>query len=148
VWDGEPFVPMQTERHRDYLAEEVSALRFILAINDRARFEFVVTPASIREVDNRGEPRYAIWVRDVLDRWLVQSDGEDPMCIGREKDPNVSGKDWLLLRDALAYRCDAFLTSDGVLFDQAHHVERRLGIRLLRPITYAALFAPWANLYR
>ena len=148
IWEDEPFVPTPRDRDVAGRREDVDALRFIMAINERAHFEFVVTAASIREVDNRGERRYAIWVRDVLDTWLVQSEGEEPVVLDRDRDPNVSTKDWLLLRDALAHRCDTFLTVDGPLVGQGANVEGRLGIRLLRPTTYKALLEPWADLYR
>jgi hypothetical protein len=41
-------------------------------------FQFVVTEASLREVVVRDRPRYTQWVYDVLDAWLVQSEGEEP----------------------------------------------------------------------
>jgi hypothetical protein len=34
--------------------------------------------ASLREVVNRTRPGYTQWVYDVLDTWLIQSDGEEP----------------------------------------------------------------------
>ena len=48
----------------------------IFMVNERAMFEFVVTEASLREVVNRTHPGYTQWVYDVLDTWLIQSEGE------------------------------------------------------------------------
>ncbi len=88
------------------LAEEVEALRLIMAVNERAGFKFVVSGASIREVDARGEDNYASWVRDVLDTWLVQSEGEETVEVDVQRPGSVSDKDWRLLVDALVHRSD------------------------------------------
>lgn len=47
----------------------------IFKVNERAMFEFVVTEASLREVEARNKPRFTQWVYDVLDTWLIQSEG-------------------------------------------------------------------------
>jgi len=148
IWENEAFVAMERDRSVPNLADEVDALRLIMAVNERAGFEFVVTDASIREVDSRGVQNYAMWVRDVLDTWLVQSEGEEPASSGAEQPGSVSSKDWRLLLDALGYRCDTFLTMERRLFSQAPVIERKTGIRVLRPTTYRDLLAPWAALYR
>lgn len=147
IFENEPFVAMARDQGVSNLAEEVEALRLIMSVNQRAAFEFAVTEASIREVDARRERTYATWVRDVLDNWLVQSEGE------KRDDPNVpplgsvSTKDWKLLVDALAYHCDAFLTIERRLFTQAPVIQRYTGLRVLRPTTYRDLLAPWVALY-
>jgi hypothetical protein len=56
---------------------QIQALRVILLVNERAMFEFVVTPATLQEVNGRKDRRYVRWVNDVRDTWLVQSAGED-----------------------------------------------------------------------
>jgi len=78
----------------------------------------------------------------------VQSEGEEPASSGAEQPGSVSSKDWRLLLDALGYRCDTFLTMERRLFSQAPVIERKTGIRVLRPTTYRDLLAPWAALYR
>lgn len=148
IWENAAFVAVERDKSVLNIAEEVEALRLITAVNERAGFEFVVTDANIREVDARGVQNYAIWVRDVLHTWLVQSEGEAPVSSGAEQPGSVSSKDWRLLLDALGYRCDAFLTMERRLFSQAPVVERKTGIRVLRPTTYRDLLAPWAALYR
>ena len=148
VWEGEAFVAMDRDRTVPDLVHEVEALGQIMAVNQRAGFEFVVTEASLAEVSARGERSYAQWVLDVLDVWMVQSDGEEPAPLSIERVGSVSLKDWNLLRDALAYRCDAFLTMERRLFSQASVIERRTKLRVLQPTTYWRLLRPWAALYR
>ncbi len=60
----------------------------------------------------------------------------------------LSAKDKLLARDALALECDAFLTMERKLPKMADHIERELGLNVLRPPDYWALLEPWAALYR
>ena len=148
VWEGEAFVAMDHDRTVSDLEHEVEALGQIMAVNQRAGFEFVVTEASLAEVSACGERRYAQWVLDVVDVWMVQSEGEEPAPPSIEKLGSVSSKDWNLLRDALAYRCDAFLTMERRLFSQAPVIERRTRLRILRPTTYWRLLRPWTALYR
>lgn len=45
-------------------------------------FEFVVTAASLREVHARNRPQFTQWVYDVLNTWLIQSEGQDPPTPG------------------------------------------------------------------
>jgi hypothetical protein len=98
------------------LAGGIDALRMILMINERAMFEFVVTEASLREVVDRAHPRYTQWVYDVLDTWLIQSEGDQPPAPGRTFDGRrfgmISVKDRQLLQEALDWRCDAFMTME------------------------------------
>jgi hypothetical protein len=147
VFENEPFVALVRDRGVPNLTEEVEALRLIVAVNERAAFEFVVTDASLGEVDARGERIYATWVRDVRDAWLVQSKGEERVELDVQRPGSVSVKDWRLLRDALAQRCDAFLTMERRLFTQAPVIERNTGLQVLRPTTYRALLAPWVALF-
>jgi hypothetical protein len=54
VWENEAFVAMERDGNVTSLADEVQAMRPIMAVNERAGFEFVVTNASLHEVDARG----------------------------------------------------------------------------------------------
>jgi hypothetical protein len=151
IWEGEVFEPIGRAAEVVGLAEEVYALRMIFLVNQRAMFEFVVTEASVREVEGRGRPNYTQWVYDVLDTWVIQSAGEEPREPGTTFDDrrfgNISRKDRRLLQDALDVGCDAFMTMERRLPTAADFVERTTGLRVMRPTTYWHLLDPWAALY-
>lgn len=77
IFEGEPFEPAGRSARVQGLADEIDALRMIFMVNERAMFEFVVTEASLREVVNRTRPGYTQWVIDVLETWLIQSEGAE-----------------------------------------------------------------------
>jgi hypothetical protein len=77
IFEDEPFEPVGRAAQVEGLADEIDALRMIFMVNERAMFEFVVTEASLREVVSRARPGYTQWVYDVLDAWLIQSEGEE-----------------------------------------------------------------------
>jgi hypothetical protein len=144
VFDEEPYGPV--------LDEELAALRNIITINERARFEFVVTETGLREVVDRGKPRYTQWVNDVRDSWLARTIGSEVPPWGlRFYQPRfgmISKKDRILLQDALDLGCDAFMTMEKKLPTNAEHIERWTGLRVMRPSTFWELLRPWAALYR
>jgi hypothetical protein len=78
IFEGEPFEPVGRASRVAGLADEIDALRMIFMVNERAMFEFVVAEVSLHEVVNRTHPGYTQWVYDVLDTWLIQSEGEQP----------------------------------------------------------------------
>lgn len=148
VWEDEPFEPSARAARVPHLADDLEALRRIFEVNDRAGFEFVVTEASLREVEARGQAGYTRWVRDVEDTWLVQSEGVVHEPVAVERLGSVSSKDWLLVHDALTTLCDGFLTVDRPLASQAPILVRKTGLRVLLPADHWALLARWAPLWR
>jgi hypothetical protein len=114
-------------------------------------FQFVVTPAGLREVEGRNLAQYTQWVNDVRDVWLVQSAGREVPLWGEKFNGRrfgmISRKDRILLQDALDLRCDAFMTMERRLPTAAEFIERETGLRIMRPTTYWGLLAPWAALY-
>ena len=82
VWDNQTFVAIDRDRSFPGLEDEVGALRLIMAVNARAGFQFVVTDASLREVDDRHHQTYTSWARDVRDAWCQRRAGTDPLATG------------------------------------------------------------------
>jgi hypothetical protein len=148
VFEGEPLVLSPRAARDSRLPRDIEALRRILIVNQRAMFEFVITEASLQEVDAKRDPRFMQWVRDVEETWLIQSERERPPVTDRPRIGSVSVKDWALIADALTHRCDAFLTMDGPLESQAPVILRRIGLRVMRPATYWMLLEPWTNLWQ
>jgi len=105
IFENEPFEPVGRAARVEGLGDEIEALRMIFAVNERALFEFVVTEASLREVVNRTQPGYTRWVLDVLDTWLIQSEGDEPPTSGTTFEERrfgmISAKDRRLLQEAL-----------------------------------------------
>jgi hypothetical protein len=151
VFEGEPFEPVGRAARVQGLADEIDALRMIFMVNERATFEFVVTEAALREVVNRTRPGYTRWVYDVLDTWLIQSEGEERPTPGTTFEDRrfgmISMKDRRLLQEALDWRCDAFLTMERRLPTAAAFIERQIGLRVMRPTTYWDLLSRFAGLY-
>jgi hypothetical protein len=151
IFEGEPFEPVGRAARVQGLAAEIDALRMIFTINQRALFEFVVTEASLREVVNRIQPDYTRWVYDVLDTWLIQSEGAERPTPGNTFEDRrfgmISVKDRRLLQEALDWRCDAFMTTERRLPTAAAFIERRTGLRVMRPTTYWDLLSRFSQLY-
>jgi hypothetical protein len=151
IWEGEPFEPVGRAARVKGLEDELEALRLIFMVNERAMFEFVVTEASLREVVARQEPRYTQWVYDVLDTWLIQSEGEEVPTPGTTFDDRrfemISVKDRRLLQQALDWRCDAFITMERRLPTASAFIERETCLRVMRPTTYWGLLSRLARLY-
>jgi hypothetical protein len=146
IFDAVPFEPFGRVE-----GEELDALRMIFLVNERAGFEFVVTPTSLREVVDRGRRGYTQWVHDVGDTWLVQSHGYNVPQWGRKFEHRrfgmISAKDRILLQDAIDLGCDAFMTMEKRLPKNAGFIEKWTGLRVMRPSTYWGLLDRWANLY-
>ena len=150
IFEGEPFEPVGRAAGVQGLADEIDALQMIFMVNERAMFEFVVTEASLREVVNRSRPGYTQWVYDVLDTWLIQSEGEERPTPGTTFEDRrfdmISVKDRRLLQEALDWRCDASMTMERRLPTAAAFIERQTGLRVMRP-TYWNLLSRFARLY-
>lgn len=151
IFEGGPFEPVGRAARVQGLAQEIDVLRMIFVVNERARFEFVVTEASLREVANRTRPGYTQWVYDVLDTWLIQSEGEEAPTPGKTFEDRrfgmISVKDRRLLQEALDWRCQAFMTMERRLPTAAEFIERQTGLRVMRPTTYWNLLSRFAQFY-
>jgi hypothetical protein len=151
IFEGDLFEPDGRAARVQGLADEIDALRMIFMVNQRAMFGFVVTEASLGEVVNRARPGYTQWVYDVLDTWLIQSEGDERPTPGTTFEDRrfgmISVKDRRLLQEALDWRCDAFMTMERRLPTAAAFIERQTGLRVIRPTTYRNLLSHFARLY-
>ena len=151
IFEGEPFQPTRRAAGVAGLGDDIEALWMIFTVNERAMLEFVVTEASLREVVARDQPRFTQWVYDVLDTWLIQSEGDERPTPGTTFEDRrfgmISVKDRRLVQEALDWHCDAFMTMERRLPTAAAFVERETGLRIMRPTTYGDLLNPWAALY-
>jgi hypothetical protein len=139
--------------------DDLDALRSIFLVNERAMFDFVLSEGSLDEVEAKGDPSLMRWAVDVFDHWLIRIEeyhgsafeGSGEALAKKLDGPQfgyLSEKDKRLIRDTLALECDAFLTMEKRLVKNAEHIERELGIKVLRPPEYWGLLRPWAALYR
>jgi hypothetical protein len=135
--------------------DELEALRGILQVNQRAMLDVALSENSLREVADKQDPAYMSWALDVLDHWRTRiAERQGRAFSGRGVDPSrldtvgyLSKKDRILLKDALAFECDAFLTMDRKLAKNAAPLRAAVGIYVLRPVDYWASLQPWAALY-
>ena len=137
------------------LLDEVEALRKIFSVAQRTPFQFAISGNSLEEVLAKKDADYERWAGDVLDRWLVDrietgipAEGEARAAVldGPEFG-YLSAKDRLLLRDAIALGCDAFLTVDRKLAKNAEHIYVATGLRVLLPTQLWAMLQPYAALF-
>jgi hypothetical protein len=151
IWEAEPFEPIGRAAKVQGLAEEVDALRMIFLVNQRAMFEFVVTEASLREVEMRGRPTGSSRCRARRRPIACSSAGQEPQVPGVTFDDrrfgNISRKDRRLYQDALDVGCGAFMTMERRLPSAAKFIQRTTRLRVMRPTTYWHLLDPWAALY-
>jgi hypothetical protein len=137
--------------HRDSRrVAKLHALRVIMRLVERAPFEFALSANTFAEVRERGNWQYLSWAYDVLHHWhacLEASDepSPDPVALARiDSDAmNYLGSgDRALLRDAVAFECDVFLTMENKLPKNAGHICRMLGLRVVTPIELMGILEP------
>lgn len=155
------------------ICEDLRALRYIFQVNQRASFQFVVSPLTFAEISNQKTSESCrgrlSWALDVLDVWLVmleesgdrQQEGgsvrhrfklsDDLQALeGRlmkirdfKRDPI----DRLLLIQYKMGACDAFLTMDrGSILRHKNELQQE-GIRVITPSDFWSLLKLYANIW-
>jgi hypothetical protein len=137
---------------------ELDALRAIFFVNQRALFEFALSCNSLKEVAAKNDHAYIQWAYDVLGHWEIclaayrespfSGDGQVMSAhLGDRSFGYLGKKDRLLLQDAVALECNAFLTMDRRLAKNSNRLRQNARIRVLLPSQYWGLLEPWARLY-
>ena len=156
IWEGEPLdIDDRLHSIPDGVAN-VEALRKIFLVGERAPFEWILSEASIAEASDKRDRDHLQWALDVLEHTLTclhESGGPTTTSVAHAKLVDgarfnfLSAKDRQLVRDAVLFDCDAFLTMERHLPRNAQFIQRELGLQVLRPIQHWALLNPWANLW-
>ena len=158
IWDNVEIPPHDKIHKIPNGIANIEALRAIFFVNQRANFDFALSPNSLSEVIDKGDRRYLQWAYDVLDHWeaCLESYEDSPFSgEGRHLSEKLrspmfgylSKKDRALIQDVLILECEAFLTMEQRLPKNEKHIRRELGIQILRPLDYWELLKPWAQLY-
>jgi hypothetical protein len=155
IYEGEPLAP-EDRIHQvpDGLAN-VEALRAIFRLTERAQFEWIVSAGSLDEAADKRDAGHLKWLWDIADYSQFCLDGDGPSAeskrlagwIAEPRFGYLSAKDRRLLADAVALRCEAFLTMERRLPRNAAPLAKELGIEVLTPIRHWELLRPWATLW-
>jgi hypothetical protein len=156
IWEGEA-LPKSARIGRDPRGvSKLEALRAIFFVNQRANFEFALSGNSLAEVSDKGDPLYLNWAYDVLDHWLtcIEEAGglapTDEVLLAKLNSGSfgyLSATDRLLIGDAVALECEAFLTMESRLPRNAAHIERELKLKVVTPVQYWEFLRPWSKRY-
>lgn len=159
IFEGEPFEPWGRSGASE---EDARALAMIFQINERALFEWAVSPANLDEVAAARDARFLRWALDILDHWEACLDDyrHGPAFTGRgaarldalDRCGYLSRKDRLIVADALRLECDALLTIEGARGclgapRNREHMKGALGLTVLGPQELWHQLRPWAGLF-
>jgi hypothetical protein len=143
--------------------EDVEALRKIFATGERAMWELAVSPRTYLELSATSSPlrrrRLEGWFREVWDYWM-DCLHEDEMLKDRLASPRSEKRALLdmltpfpdatdrdLIRDAIAYECDAFCTRDHKTIIKRRERVPDLPIAILSPREWWLALEPHCNLW-
>jgi hypothetical protein len=155
LYDGEPIPDSDRIHAVTNGVENLQALRNIFLINDRAQFEWIVSEGSMEEAHAKGDAGHMQWLFDIADHSAICLEDDGPTAdsealglrLNAPKFNNISKKDKRLLQEAIALRCDAFLTVERRLPTRAAHIKAELGISILTPVTHWQMLKPYAALW-
>lgn len=155
LYDGGSLSPRDRLYQDPKGVAKLKTFRWILEVAQRAPFQFALSKNSFIEVQHRGDTRYLQWAYEVLDHWLA--------CFEVSGEPRVNARalavidsvsfnylgagDRALIKDALTFGCDAFLTMENKLPKVAAHIHKMLDIRVFSPIEMWEILRLWAALF-
>jgi hypothetical protein len=169
IWEGELPDGVTDEE----IDPELQALRAIFQVNQRASFQWLISPLSVAELANVQDfvdrEQRVRWILDVLDHWLIMLDEiEDRSSQGgtvrhrfklceelqsleanlmKISDFRRDPFDRLLLVQYRMGNCDAFMTLDQNTIWRHREELKDLGILVLRPTEFWDKLKPWAALW-
>jgi hypothetical protein len=158
IFENRQISPDRLQRISDG-QQQLESLHLIFRVAERAPFEFALSNNSLSEVAARGDSTYLQWAYDVLDHWYacIEGYGDSPLLGDGERLAKyldnssvcgyLSAKDRRLIRDAVQFECDAFLTMEKKLPKNASDIQMRLGLTVLRPLEFAEILKPWVRLF-
>ncbi|PRX10427.1 UNVERIFIED_ORG: hypothetical protein BCL66_104222 [Martelella mediterranea] len=128
----------------------LESLRAIFFFDDRAHFDWVVSPASLAEIDAAKDHHRSRYARDVFDHTaicLIENPPEDTAIamaavVEGPSFGNISTKDRKLLSDAAAAQCDVFLTIEKKLPKQADVILKKIPLLVATPMTLWEMLKP------
>jgi hypothetical protein len=155
------------------IPEDLKALRYIFQVNERAAFQFLVSPLTFAELVNTKDimwnKRRIQWAFDVLDVWLIvlevtgdrvveggtvrhrfkltEEFQELESRLMRNPDFRRDPFDRLLLIQYKMGNCDAFLTIDKNTIWRHKEWLLNEGIKVLSPSDFWAVLKPYAALW-
>ncbi|WP_413207596.1 hypothetical protein [Rhodospirillum sp. A1_3_36] len=130
--------------------EILEYLRYIFMFDQRAMFDWIVSPASLAEIDAARCEARSRYARDVMDHSSICVADNPPSLTAAEMaklmaDPRFAGistADRKLLVEAVALECDVFLTIEKKLPKSAGAVLKRIPLLILTPSELWAMLEP------
>jgi hypothetical protein len=134
---------------------KLEALQAIMEVGRRASFQFALSKNSFSEVTHAARSSYLSWAYDVLDHWNACLEESDPPIPNDEAlrmlDSGQVGYlgngDRALIRDAILFECDTFLTMENKLPKNRPHLRKCLGLWVETPEMVWSRVQPWAGLF-
>lgn len=165
LWDCGGYVfaedefPERTDYHPNHCpqvlkradaADVLDCLRNIFLFDERAQFDWIVSRSSLKEVDDRGDQRASVYVRDIMDHSAIclseNPPGEEAArmaaYLSGPKCGFLSAKDRQLLEEAATAGCNVFLTIEKRLPRVAGTVIREIPLLITTPAGLWALLEP------
>ncbi|MFP5422997.1 MAG: hypothetical protein ACLGID_16255 [Gammaproteobacteria bacterium] len=135
---------------------KLESLKAIVEVGDRAPFQLALSRNSFAEVSRSGISAYLRWAYDVLDHWNICLEESGPPAPNDEAlralDSGEVGYlgagDRALIRDAILFECDTFLTMENKLPKNRVHLRKSVGLWVETPEMVWNRVHPWAALLR